>query len=404
MEVAKNISAENVKKQSPGAILFIMLLSMTAGALCLNKVSPVVTQIIESLGLTGDAQAGMLISVFVFSGIILAIPVGMIITRYGMFKTGLVAIIAILIGSVIGALAVSYEVLLVSRIIEGIGLIFLATIGPAAVGESFSEKHRATAMGLLMCFMAFGQIIVLNLGPRIAVSSSWRNVWWFTAVYAVINLILWIVIARKIDVKKAENIEEQNSLAKETLVEVIRNKNIWLVGITFALYLIGQQGTFAFLTRYLSVERGLDVTAAASLLSVASLIGIPVGILTGVVADKVGSRKYPLGILMVSSAICYAFMPNCPTSLYFIMIVIYGICTMGIAGLCFSSVADVIEKPEQASMAVSIVNLMQWIGIFISSLLFGFIVESFSWEFAFYAMVPIALLGAVTTFVNKKMK
>ncbi len=86
------------KKISPGLVLFMMLMSMTAGAMCLNKVAPIVPVLTESMGLAGAGQAGLLISVFVFSGIFLAIPSGVIIAKLGYYKTGIVALAAILAG------------------------------------------------------------------------------------------------------------------------------------------------------------------------------------------------------------------------------------------------------------------------------------------------------------------
>ena len=163
------------KKISPGLVLFMMLMSMTAGAMCLNKVAPIVPVLTESMGLAGAGQAGLLISVFVFSGIFLAIPSGVIIAKLGYYKTGIVALAAILAGSVVGALDAGYAVMLGSRIVEGVGLILLMTLGPAAVASSFDDKRRGSAMGLLMCFMAFGQIAMFNLAPRIAEGGAWEN-------------------------------------------------------------------------------------------------------------------------------------------------------------------------------------------------------------------------------------
>ena len=87
------------KRISPGLVLFMMLMSMTAGAMCLNKVAPIVPVLTESMGLAGAGQAGLLISVFVFSGIFLAIPSGVIIAKLGYYKTGIIALAAILAGS-----------------------------------------------------------------------------------------------------------------------------------------------------------------------------------------------------------------------------------------------------------------------------------------------------------------
>ena len=51
------------KKISPGLVLFMMLMSMTAGAMCLNKVAPIVPVLTESMGLAGAGQAGLLVVV-----------------------------------------------------------------------------------------------------------------------------------------------------------------------------------------------------------------------------------------------------------------------------------------------------------------------------------------------------
>lgn len=391
------------KSVSPGMVLTLMLMSMTAGALCLNKVGPIMSPIMSSLALTSEAQAGMLISVFVFSGVILALPVGMIITRFGMFVTGLIALLATLLGSVLGALAGGYALMLFGRLIEGVGLVFLGTIGPVAVGSTFSDKNRGSAMGLLMCYMAFGQIIMFNLAPRIAARGDWRTIWWLTAAFTLAVLVLWLVFARSLPGAQPAN-ASQSSGEKNALGAVLRNKNVWMVGIALTLFLIPQQGVIGFLTRYLSDVRGIEATMAGSLVSVASIVGIPVGMIVGALADKIGSRKIPLCVLLVACAVVYAIMPNYPTSSYIIMIILYGIATMGIVGLTFSTVPDVIEKPEHGNVAVAVVNMMLWAGIFISSVLFGLLVDKMGWNAAFYCMIPITIGAALLSFANQKIR
>ena len=186
---------ENKRTLNPAAVLVIMLISMVAGAICMNKMSPVLSFVMADLGIT-TGQSGILISIFTLSGIFLSIPMGVLTTRYGVFKTGLFSLIAIVAGSALGAVAQNYGLMLFSRFIEGIGLMFLVTIGPASVGSAFSDEKRGTAMGLLMCFMSFGQIIALNIAPVMAESSSWRNFWWLSAAFGAVGLILWILFIR----------------------------------------------------------------------------------------------------------------------------------------------------------------------------------------------------------------
>lgn len=396
------------KKVSPGFVLFMMLMSMTAGAMCLNKVAPIVPILSEAMGLTGAGQAGLLISVFVISGIFLAIPSGVIIAKLGYYKTGIIALGTILVGSVVGAFDLGYAVMLVSRIIEGVGLILLMTLGPAAVASSFSDEKRGSAMGLLMCFMAFGQIAMFNLAPRIAEVAAWETVWWFTAVYALVFLVIWVFSLRNLDASIAAATGADAAPAdapKAPLFskDVFLNKGVWLIGLTLMIYLIAEQGAISFLPTFLVEARGMDAATASSIVSIAPLVGIPVGIIVGMISDKMGSRKKPLGVLMLLSAVTYALMPTFPTGLFIVLVVLFGIAVMGIVGLTFSAVAELVP-PAQGDMAVALLNTFQWVGIFLSSSLVGLLIEQFGWDMMFYLLVPLTVVGAICTFVTPKLR
>lgn len=285
---------ENERKLNPAIVLVVMLISMVAGAICMNKMSPVLAFVMADLEIN-TGQSGILISIFTLSGIFLSIPMGVLTTRYGVYKTGLFSLIAIVAGSVIGSIAQNYGLMLFSRFIEGIGLMFLVTIGPASVGSAFSDEKRGTAMGLLMCFMSFGQIIALNIAPVIAENSSWRNFWWLSAAFGIVCLVLWILFIRKIDEKQKEP-EEQMTDMGIVVKEVMVNKGVWLTAFTFCAFMIAHMGVFNYLPTYLTEVGGVSATAAGSLTSIASLIGIPVKILGGVLADKWRSRKKTLSI------------------------------------------------------------------------------------------------------------
>ena len=395
-------NAADSRKRSPGMVLVVMLISMVAGSICMNKVAPVLTNIVSDLAIANSTLSGMLMSIFVISGIFLSIPMGMLTTKYGTFKTGLFSLAAIIIGSSMGAVAGNYTLLLVSRMVEGIGLMFLATIGPAAVASSFSDEKRGTAMGLLMCFMSFGQIIALNLAPVMAASGTWRNFWWFSAGFGAVGMVLWVIFIKGID-DGADGAAAQESSVGATLGDVLANKGVWLVCITFFAYMITHMGVFNYLPTYLTEVGGISATLAGTLTSVASLIGIPVGIVGGLIADKWGSRKKPLAITMILFAVLIGTIPMFNSSNFIILLVLYGIVAMAEAGLCFTSVTEVV-KANQGSSASAVLNTAQWLGAFLSTMIFGTLLDSFGWSTSFYVMVPIALVGAAAALCNKDLK
>ena len=289
------------------------------------------------------------------------------------------------------------------------GLIFIATLGPAAIGSVFAPEKRGLAMGIMMSYMSVGQFIMFNVAPRIAGGGAWKNAWWLTAVYSAVMLVLWIIGMRRLDAtvnpdNDPTNKEAQTKMAKEALSVVIKNPAVWLIGVTFALMLTTNQGVLGFLAQYLSEVRGMDASTASTITSLASIIGIPTGLVVGAVSDKLHSRRGPMIFLFVFSAIVYIVMPHCPTNIYWLMSLIFGIATMGLATLCFAAVPEVIAKPEQNGMACGVVNTLEKVGVFLSTILFGALIEVVGWTVTFYIMAPICILGIISVFINKKLK
>lgn len=305
--------------------------------------------------------------------------------------------ISIIAGSVIGAVAQTYMVLLGSRLIEGLGLMFLSAIGPAAVAKSFTGKNSGTAMGLLMCYMSFGQIVALNAAPFVAEISSWREFWWISAAFGGVDLFLWLILVRESD-----SDQDRGETEKIPLSSVLRNKSVWYVCITFLTYMIVHFGVFNYLPTYMTEIGGINATAAGTLTSIASLIGIPVGVVGGMIADKCGSIKRPLSITMLLFAVLVAMTPLFSSKNYGIYVVIYGIVAMAEAGLSFAAVTKVVSS-EEGAVASAMLNTAQWIGAFLSTILFGVLLDLFGWNISFYLMVPIVVIGVLTSALNKAL-
>lgn len=397
------MSSTNAKKQSPWMILIIMLISLVSGAICMNKVAPVLSDIVSDLSISSGTLSGLLMSIFTFTGILLSVPMGVLTTKYGTFKTGLFALVTIIVGSALGAVSSSYGILLASRLIEGIGLMFLGAIGPATVATAFAGSGSGTAMGLLMCYMSFGQIIALNVAPIISAGSSWRNFWWISAAFGAVALVLWVLFIRDPEQETGAGAVVENAGAGATLSDVLKNSNVWLVCITFLLYMIVHFGVFNYLPTYFVEVGGISATAAGSITSIASLVGIPVGIVGGMIADKTGSIKIPLAITLVLLGVVIGAIPMFSSSSYVLLIVLYGLFSMAEAGLSFTAVTKVVQA-NQGAVASAALNTAQWLGAFLSTMVFGTLLDSFGWNMSFYIMVPLIVVAAVTTLMNKQLK
>jgi predicted MFS family arabinose efflux permease len=102
------------RHRSPWLILIIVLLTSIAAPLNQFKVPPVLPLLMDAFHQPAG-RAGLLMSVFAVTGLMLAIPGGFIFQRLGYRITGLVAILSILLGAGMGTLSGSMETMLASR-------------------------------------------------------------------------------------------------------------------------------------------------------------------------------------------------------------------------------------------------------------------------------------------------
>jgi MFS family permease len=157
-------------------ILAVLLLFSIAAPLNQFKVPPIMPILMQALNLSVSG-AGMLMSVFAITGLILALPSGFILQRTGFRTTGIIAGGSMVLGAALGALSQSNSMLLLSRVIEGVGTGFMAVLAPALIAQWFAAEKRGTAMGIWSAWVPMGTGVMLIIAPRLAQSAGWPAVW-----------------------------------------------------------------------------------------------------------------------------------------------------------------------------------------------------------------------------------
>ena len=90
--------------------------------------------------------AGWVISIFNALGTIIGIAVGLLADRIGPGRVITVSLIILPLASVMGSFSGSVEILLCSRVLEGMGYASIFVAGPALIALMVSEKDRAAAV------------------------------------------------------------------------------------------------------------------------------------------------------------------------------------------------------------------------------------------------------------------
>ena len=229
----KDMPSTNVQHSSPWLILLVVLATTVAVPLNQFKVPPVLPLLMDAFSLSA-ARAGLLMSVFVVTGVVLAIPAGFIYQKLGYRLTGFVALVSIIIGSAMGALSENAGTMIFSRLIEGTGMILMNVTAPAIISLWFVSAMRGKAMGIWAIWFPLGQMVMFFVAPSIASIGGWRSLWWCGCFYAVVVGFLFYFLVKPVTGRDGP--PPLMSLSKSHVKQVLGNGQLWLMTLLFCCF------------------------------------------------------------------------------------------------------------------------------------------------------------------------
>jgi len=152
-------------------VLTVLLLFSIAAPLNQSKVPPILPLLMDAFALS-VGQAGWLNAAFAVTGLLLALPAGLILQRLGSRLKGLLAGGSIMLGALLGVTSATIGSLLAGRIVERIGASFMAVLAPATIAVWFGAPAQPGdghlgRMGAhwLHCHDALGMLLMTAILP-----------------------------------------------------------------------------------------------------------------------------------------------------------------------------------------------------------------------------------------------
>ena len=397
---AQNAAAARAARRERTAwfVLAILLLFSIAAPLNQAKVPPIMPILMDAFHLS-VGRAGLLMSVFAVTGLVLALPAGFIFQKMGYRITGLIAGGSIVLGAILGATSSGIGGMLVSRVIEGIGTSFMAVLAPAIIAAWFPVQKRGVAMGIWAAWFPIGSTLMLILAPRLSQVANWQAVWWFGCGYALVVTALFLIF-----VKPVSNATWADRLPSTPLpmAQVLRNRDVWLISLAFAFFLMATMSSGTFLPTYLSTVRGMPLAQAALLSSVVSMVTIfscPAG---GLLSDRLGSRKRPFVLGLVLMALFMPLVAVMGTNALVVLIIVQGLVGGLVPTNIFSAGVEVVGDERLGGLAMGVIMVGQNAGMLVGPVIFGALAESAGgWPLAFGSLAVMCLLGAVAGWLAK---
>lgn len=255
----------------------------------------------DELGADSHQLSYVLTAYFVAYGLAL-FPGGVLVDRVGSRTVALSGLGVFAAGAVVGAVAGSLEVLVLSRVVQGVGAGLVSPASLAGAVSGFAPERRGAALGIWGASSGVANLIGPVVGGLLTVAIGWRACWWFLVpASAAAAVALRLLVPREVHADESPDAAglRQRVVAAGALV----------AALTFAVMI----GAFYLGQQYLQLAAGYSALGAGAALTVIALlvaVGAPV---SGRLTDRRGEgQTTALGFLLVALALGLLAVPGVP--------------------------------------------------------------------------------------------
>ena len=389
-------------------ILVIVFLASFVAPMAQFKVTTLSSWLLPAFGMD-MATFGWLMSSLTICGVLLAFPAAWICGKLGLKNAILISTAFIGVGSLLGALTDSIQLLFVSRALEGCGIAFIGVSAPTALSVWFPEGRRALPLAIWCTWMPLGTTVMLLVAPPIAEALGFKAVWWVCVLAAVIAFLLVLALFK---MPKDYTIEESETQRKGFFKEglkYLKNKEIWLLVVLFFCFNFVCNGVFmSYYPAYMEQAMGFTPAEAGGTTSVMAILTIVIMPIMGAVYDFLKKRKVFVfaALAFCTVAVGFAFQES-SVAMVWACVIVFGIAGGLVASGTRPMTPEIMEKHGIGALGIAMgmgaMQVAQNLGPTIGAPLFGSFVDSIGWFSAGLFCVPV-LLVAVVCLVFIKVK
>ncbi|GAF72897.1 unnamed protein product [marine sediment metagenome] len=369
-------------------IIFGITLTYIMGV---SIITPAFPKIVKELNISAK-DVGLLIAVFSFPGILLTPFLGVVADRWGRKK---IIFPSLMLFGIAGGLCFfvrDFKLLLILRLIQGIGAAPLGSLTVTIIGDLYSRKELIAAMGYNSSIRSMGSASYPAIGGALAMVG-----WHYPFILPVIAVPIGFLVLFNLKTPEPENevhIREHLNIVWKKL----RNRQVvrlLVIGIIIFVMLFGSYMTcFPLL---LGNSFGLSSLIIGLIMAGVSLIAAVTSSQLGKII-KFFSKKIILKISFILYALALSIIPLISQPwLFFIPIIIFGIAhgmNIPVIQALFAEAAPV--KYRATFMSVS--GMTFRVGQTLGPLLMGMVISIWGIGGAFYAGAGLSIVMFIIVF------
>jgi predicted MFS family arabinose efflux permease len=379
-----------MSKKRAWIVTFAVFLAGIALALVQNKVAPCILTLVADFNID-MATAGLLSSVFALVGIVIAIPAALILNRLGPLRSGIAALACAIIGTLLGVFTHNIILLMISRVIEGMGVGIIGIIGPSLVSMWFPQAKRGLPMSIWGSYQMAAQAVMFFLGGFLTTNFGWQGMWWFAGIVCVVALILYVLFIKSPPPEKSYADVESKSVS---LVEGMRSRSVWFLAAATMLFCVASFGFVTWIAPCWSEAFGWDIDTANTWVGYFSLIAVIMAIVVGFVLNRIKNRKrFGMIALLLYGLIIVVGMYMTDPGWLLPFAIAYAAFDACVPCVIWVLAPQTVKRPELAGVALGVVSLGLNLGVLIGPPLIGASVEAFGWHYGSWPLLGACLLG-----------
>lgn len=379
--------------------------------LMMYKIPTIMIQLMELLSVSA-ATAAWFMSVFTFTGIFLAIPIGFLIKGIGVRKVVIVSGFLAAFASIAGSFALEVgfacvPLLIVTRGLEGLSFVGIIASIPIMIQMCIIPSRVGTSTGIFMLGGMLGAMGGGVITPTVFAASGFAGLWIAYAAFMALSTIVFMAYVRFPRQEQEGAFPESKDATRSSSVSiygVFFKPNTLLFFLGFAAFQILLLSVLTYAPTALQ-QRGMSPAMSGFVSTLPQLISIVAAIAFGAIADAIHRTKPLVIIGMIAMAICAPAALVTDTPVLWAILVAMGLLAMGVPTVVMAAYPKLLADPSKLTVGMGVMMLVQSLGQFLGSLIPSIVLgpDLSNWT---VCSIVLFLLGLAATacFVASKFK
>ncbi|WP_336781005.1 MFS transporter [Paenibacillus illinoisensis] len=367
-----------------------------------------IPMMMEDLNIT-TAEAGIIVTIVLLGAGLTGTLGGPLMSKFGIKHTRTIALVFYTIGGLVPLFTSSFTVLLLSRILIGVGMGIAAGTSVGVTMDWYPPKERPLINSLNSILSLAGSFLALVLAIPVynLVGGDWKMTLELFGVVMLITTILWMIFAKnnvqaKTTAPVGVDADPSNIRPKESVLkQVLRRKEVILLIVAYLSFMLASQSLQTFLPTFYQTDLQMSAAKSGTITSLISLASVVAGVLVGVLMAASGRRKifmWPLLVLLLIGCVGSVTLPD--GWMLYGSVILIGLALNGWLPAMFTSVMELDGMtPEKAGAAQGVILSVGMFGGAVSTLVIGIIAEYTGLRNALLYFSFLAVFAIIATLI-----